>query len=103
MNTNFDFDKWSEKYHNKRYIEELKHIDKKYVEIAKKLGITIEDKLYTEYELEALDMDLLQYYKADDMDEADLEFTKPLDGTGVTRDEYNELLEQITKIVEKYI
>lgn len=92
-----------DEYGNKRYIEEVRKLDKKYIEIAKKLGITIEDKLYTEYELETLDMELMQYYKSNDMEEQDLKYTKALDGTGVSRDEYNELLEKVSKIVEKYI
>ena len=103
MDKEFNYDEWSKNYHNKRYIEEVRNLDKKYIEIARKLGITIEDKLYTEYELESLDMDLMIYYKDDDMTEEELKGTKSLDNTGVTREEYNELLEEVGKIVKKYI
>ena len=103
MDKDFNYDEWSKNYHTKRYIEEIRKLDKKYIEIAEKLGITIEDKLYTEYELESLDMDLMIYYKDDDMTEEELKETKSLDNTGVTREEYNELLEEVGKIVKKYI
>ena len=103
MDKEFNYDEWSKNYHNKRYIEEVRNLDKKYIEIARKLGITIEDKLYTEYELESLDMDLMSYYKDDDMTEEELKETKSLDNTGVTAEEYKELLEEVGKIVRKYI
>lgn len=59
------------------------------------MGIEIKDKIYTEYEFELLDMDLIVYYKSDEMDEEDLKMSKSLDGTGVTRKEYNELINKI--------
>lgn len=71
-------------------------------EVAKKLGITIENKIYTEYELEIVYMKVLNYYKNDEMDKEDLELSKSLDGTGVSQKEYDDLLGKIEKLNNHY-
>ena len=67
-----------------------------------KLGIKIKDKIYTEYEFEVLNMDLLAYYKDDDMNEEELEMTKDLEKTGVSREKYNRLIEKVEEINKIY-
>ena len=48
-----------------------------------------------------MNMDLLSYYLADDMDEEELKQSKSLP-KDVSREEYNNLLEKINKISEDY-
>ena len=68
----------------------------------KKLGIEVKDKIYTEQELEYLDMDLIAYYiNEEDMDEEEIKESKDLP-ENVTREEFNELLEKVNNISIKY-
>ena len=49
-------------------------------------------------------MDLLAYYDDPEMDlsEEEKEFQKSLDGTNVSREEYNEVLNKVQKINERF-
>ena len=68
----------------------------------KKLGIEVKDKIYTEQELEYLDMDLIAYYiNEEDMDEEEIKESKDLP-ENVTREEFNELLEKVNNISIKF-
>lgn len=98
MDEEFDIEKWREKYHNLEIVDLKKYFTIEEFNKLRKLGITIKDKVYTEYEFECLNMDLLAYYKEDGMSEEELEFSKDLEGTGVSREEYNKLLEKVNKI-----
>ena len=91
-----EFEEWLEKYHSlgiKDINDYFTENDKK---IFEKLGIKLKNKIYTEYECECLYMDFLIYY---DDPENDLleekELQKSLDGTGVTREEYNAVLRKL--------
>lgn len=53
------YEEWRDRYNNYGYIEITKYLSKKYIDIAKKLKIKIENKLYTQRELEALHLELL--------------------------------------------
>lgn len=92
-----EFEKWLEKYHSL----EIKDINNYFTDddkkIFEKLGIKLKDKIYTEYECECLYMDFLIYYDdpENDLTEEEKEFQKSLDGTGVTREEYNAVLKKI--------
>lgn len=97
----FDFDSWYEKYSTKELIDLSKHLSKSDISLLKKLDIKIKNKIYTEQEFEVLNMDLLSYYMAEDMEEEEKKESKPLPKE-VSRDEYNKLLEKINKIFEKY-
>lgn len=97
----FDFEKWYKKYSNKEIVDLKKHLSQDNFDIIKKLDIEIKNKIYTEQEFEYLDMDLLAYYIADDMDEEELKESKPLP-ENVSREEYNNLLEKINKISIEY-
>lgn len=99
-----DFEKWHERYRTKGVINIKSHLDSNDIEILKKLGIVIEDKIYTCYEFDLIDGDLILYYLADDMTEEEKKESKPLDGTGVTRSEYNWVLKkfEIMQSIMKY-
>lgn len=97
-----DFDKWYEKYSTKELVDLKKHLSQSDFDIIKRLNTEIKDKIYTEQELEYLDMDLLAFYRnEEEMDEEELKKSKPLP-ENVSREEYNNLLEKINKISIEY-
>lgn len=97
-----DFDIWYEIYSTKEIVDLKKHLDEKDFVLLKKLGIEIKDKIYTEQELEYLDMDLISYYiNEDDMNEEEIKEAKELP-KNVTREEFNMLLERVNEISKKY-
>ena len=91
---------WDEKYHNLEILNIRKMLSFKEKRLLKKLGITIKNKKHTECEIECLMLELLLYY--DDPEEylsiEEKKYQKSLEGTGVSREEYNKLLNKITKI-----
>lgn len=89
-----DYETWHERYLKKEFINIKEHLDSNDIEILNKLGINIEDKLYTEHEFDVIDGELLKYYLSDDMDEEEKKESVPLDGTGVSREEYNWVLKK---------
>ncbi|MCI8832643.1 MAG: hypothetical protein HFJ19_00300 [Clostridia bacterium] len=98
MNKHFNYDEWSEKYHNKEIVNLQKHFTENEFKVIEKLGIKLKDKIYTEYEFEVLYMELLAYYKDKDMKEDKIREVKSLNNTSVSREEYNELMNKIEKI-----
>ena len=102
MNKEFNFKKWSEKYHNKEVVELKKYFTIENFNTISKLGIKIKDKIYTQYEFEVLSMDILAFYIDDDMTAEEIEFTKDLKETGVSKEEYDNLLEKIEEINKLY-
>ena len=98
------YEKWKEKYYNKKFIEIDKYLTENDFEILNKLGIKVEKKIYTEYEFELLNMELLAYYDdpEEDLSEEEKQFQKSLEGTNVSRVEYNRLLEKINEMNNIY-
>ena len=101
MGNTFDFDEWYNEYSTKEVINIKKELSKKELQLIEKLGIKLKDKIYTEQEFECLNMELLKYYKDDDMSEEELKYSVKLP-EGVTRKEYNDLLDKINEINQKY-
>ncbi len=96
----FNYDEWNERYHNKEIIDIKKHLNDEDIEILHRLGIKTYDKIYTEYELEVLEMDLLAYYEDldEELSEQEKQYQKSLDGTNVTRERYNSLLKKVEEM-----
>lgn len=94
------YQEWREKYYNLEIININKYLTQTDKKLLEKLGIKIKDKIYTEFECECLYMDFLKYYDdpENDLSEDERKYQKSLDGTGVTREEYNEVLKKIEKI-----
>lgn len=97
MGNTFDFDEWYNKYSTEEIVDLKKYFTGADIELLRKLHIEVKNKIYTEQEFEILNMDYLKYYKSDDMDKEDLKESTELP-EGVTREEYNNLLEKIEKI-----
>lgn len=96
------FEKWHERYNTEATIDVTKYVDKKYYETLMKLGVKIEQKLYTGYEYEVMKLELAKYYVDENMDEEDMADVIPLEKTGVTREEYNEVLKQFDELDKIY-
>lgn len=98
------YEKWKEKYYNKKYIEIEKYLTEFDFDIITKLGIEIEKKIYTEHEFEVLNMNLLEYYDdpEEDLSEEEKQYQKSLEGTNVSREDYNKVLDKINEINSIY-
>lgn len=98
------YQNWSEKYHNLEIININGYFTQTDKKIFEKLGIELKDKIYTEFECECLYIDFLKYYDdpENDLSEEERIYQKSLDGTGVTRKEYNEVLKKIEKMNESF-
>lgn len=93
-----EFKEWHEKYCNDEVVDLKKYFTQEDFEIIKKLGIEILDKIYTEREFEVLDGEYILYYYEDNMTDEEKADTKSLEGTGVSREEYNTLLKKFEQI-----
>ena len=97
----FDFDSWYDKYSTEEIVDIKKYLNRDDITLLKKFNIKIKNKIYTEQEVEILNMDLLSYYIADDMEIEEINMSKDLP-KDVSRKEYNKLLGKINKITENY-
>lgn len=98
---NFDYDKWKEKYQNVEIVDLKENLSEAELDTISKLGIKLKDKVYTQYEFDALEMKILDYYIDDELDNEVKEFLKELPSE-VSREEYNRLVEKISEIKIKY-
>lgn len=98
---NFDYDKWKEKYQNVEIVDLRENLNDTEPDTISKLGIELKDKVYTQYEFDALEMKILDYYIDDELDNEVKEFLKELPSE-VSREEYNRLVEKIEEIKIKY-
>ena len=93
---------WREMYMNKEIVDLKKYFTNEEFDLFRKLGIEIIDKIYTEYEIELINNSLYDYYYSEDMSEDEKSQVKSLEETGVTREQYNNLLNKIEQINEEY-
>ena len=93
---------WREMYMNKEIVDLKKYFTNEEFDLFRKLGIEIKDKIYTEYEIELINNSLYEYYYSEDMSEDEKNQVKSLEETGVTREQYNNLLNKIEQINEEY-
>lgn len=99
---NIEFEEWQEKYWNDKVIDINKYLTEKDCEILKDLGITIENKIYTMQEYCAMKQEFYLYYEDEEDDEESKEFKKNLEDTGVTKRQYNSILNKINEIDQIY-
>lgn len=98
----FNYEEWNERYHNKKFIDLFMYFSQEQKELLKKFDITLEEKLYTEFEFDVIDEKLILFYKdEEEMDEEELKECEELPD-GVDRAEFNELLAVMSKAREKY-
>jgi len=94
--------KMQEKYHNEPVIDIMKELKPETIEIIRKLGIKIEDKIYTEYEFDILEGEVFEFYIYEGMSEEDKSHVKSLEGTGVSQEEVNAVIHEIYSISENH-
>lgn len=87
-----DYDVVRQNYINKKEIDIYNHFTKKQIEILSKLNIIIENKLYTIYDFDIKQSELLKYINSKQI----------LTNTGITDDEYNEIINIFYKISDEY-
>ena len=97
-----EYNNWNEKYHNKKFIDLFMYFSPEQKEALKKFDITLEKKLYTEFEFDVIDGKLILFYKnEEEMNEEELKECKELPN-GVDRVQFDELLAVMSKVREKY-
>ena len=99
---NSDFEKWQERYWNDKVIDINKYLTKKDCKVLKRLGITIENRIYTMQEYCAIKYEFYLYYEDEEYDEESKVLKKDLTGTGVTKKQYNNILNIFSKIDYTY-
>lgn len=87
-----DYDVVRQNYINKKEIDIYNHFTKKQIEILSKLNIIIENKLYTIYDFDIKQSELLKYINNKQI----------LTNTGIIDDEYNEIINIFYKISDEY-
>lgn len=90
----------SEEYYAEEIISIKKFLDEKDIKVLEKLGITAEDKIYTAFEYEIFSGEVSRYYKEDDYSKEDLEFVQSLEETGVSQEEYDNIIRKMDKMAE---
>lgn len=72
-----EFNEWTKVYFNKPLIDLAKYLTTEDKEVIEKLKIILEDKIYTEYEFECLEMDLIAFYeKKEQLEELGIAYSK---------------------------
>ena len=87
-----DYDVVRQNYINKKELDIYNYFTKKQIEILSKLNIIIENKLYTIYDFDIKQSELLKYINNKQI----------LTNTGITDDEYNEIINIFYKISDEY-
>lgn len=94
-------DEWKERYENKEIVNIKNEFTINELALLQKLGVELIDKIYTEREFEILDMKVISYYYEDTMSNDEKAECIPLP-EGVSREEYNNLVDKIHEINLKY-
>lgn len=100
MNTQKFFEELMKKYLEDEEVNILSFLSEKNIETLSKLGITIEDKLYTEDEFEMVEEEIYLYYS--DPNDPDLPEIKSLKEKNVSDEEYKDLIEVFLTISREY-
>ena len=87
-----DYDVVRQNYIKKKEIDIYNHFTKKQIEILSKLNIIIENKLYTIYDFDIKQSEVVKYINNKQI----------LTNTGITDDEYNEIINIFYKISDEY-
>ncbi len=98
--TNKTYEKWEETYINMPKIELNNFFNSNDLEILKKIGIEIEDKIYTEYEYHIIEMILYKYYEVDENDQ--IKQVDKLIEKNVKLEEYEKILDIFSHISSYY-
>lgn len=98
MKNNWNYEEWNERYHTKKVVNLKLYFNENDFKLLENLGSKVEDKIYTAYEFEVFNLEVLAYYVDDDMDDDELKNAKSLEGTGVSQSDYSQLLSKLDQI-----
>ena len=103
--SNFNYNEWSNNYHNNKVIEISKYLDENDIDILNRLGIKIEESLCSEYQYDIIKQQLYMY-SIDDEDDTEIQeelksYQKSLENTGVSQEEVDNLIDKLEKIDKK--
>ncbi len=97
-----EYENWRQKYFNKELVDFSKYLDKEDIQILEKLGIEIENRMYTEYDFDMIEQNLLKYYKnIEKLQNNDEKCTKILINE-VTVEQYKNIVQKFSKISSDY-
>lgn len=91
-----------EKYYNIPVVDVMKELSNEVIEIIKKLGIKLENKICTEYEFDIIEGQVFDYYIFEGMTEDEKAEVKSLDGTGISQEDVAKAMYEIDAISEKH-
>ena len=97
-----DYEEWHKEYLEKKIINLINELNEKDIDILTKLGIEVQDKIYTQCDFDIFMAKVGAFDKDDTMSELDLEYTKDLNSTEVSQKEYKKIQDKIDKIYDKY-
>jgi hypothetical protein len=98
MFNNLTFEEWKSKHYNEKIVDLKEYLSAYDIRLIKKLKIEIKNKIYTEYEFEILQMELLSYYDDENMSIEERFVQKQL--KGITRKNYNRIVKIFEKIAD---
>lgn len=99
-NSNKSIKEIKNEYVNNPKIDLIKFLREKDLDILKKFGIEVQNKSYTEYEYQIIEMKLYDYYKK--YDNPCVVKNKKLIQFGINKKQYEEILDIFNKISSYY-
>lgn len=99
-----EFKKWKKKYYGEKIVDFSNLKKKSDIEILEKLEIKVDlTKIYTEYEYDLLDMELISYYEnAEYLDGTKIPPEKNVEDYKVSKEDYNRIHEIFYNIGVNY-
>lgn len=97
-----DYEEWHKEYLEKKIINLKNELNEKDIDILTKLGIGVQDKIYTQCDFDIFMAKVGAYDKDDTMSELDLKYAKDLNSTEVSQKEYKKMQDKVDKIYDKY-
>lgn len=96
------YEEWHKEYLEKKIINLKNELNEKDIDILTKLGIEVQDKIYTQCDFDIFMAKVGAYDRDDTMSELDLEYTKDLNSTGISQKEYKKIQDKVDRIYDKY-
>lgn len=96
------FKEWQNAYRNKKIFDIFSEFTENEIKILEKLGIIIENKVYTEYEYTNFKLELNNYIIEGELDEEDWEYVKFLSDKDVAKKDFDKIKKKFDEIDEKY-
>lgn len=96
------FNEWQKAYRTKAIFDIFKEFTEGEIKILKKLGIIIENRVYTEYEYTNFKLELNNYVIEGKLDEEDWKYVKFLKDIKVNEKDFNKIKKKFDIIDEKY-